>query len=57
MKSDHKEFFAGVTTRYFGTKAERNALVERDPLLAKELLKIWGAPKASINSDGTTCKK
>ena len=37
MKSDHKEFFAGVTTRYFGTKTEREALVERDPVLAKLL--------------------
>jgi hypothetical protein len=51
VKSDHKEFFAGVTTRYFGTEAERKALVERDPILAKELLKIWGPPKATIDSD------
>ena len=57
VKSDHKEFFAGVTTRYFGTRAERDALVERDPVLAKELLKIWGTPKATIDSDGTASKK
>jgi len=51
VKSDHKEFFAGVTTRYFGTETERKALVERDPILAKELLEIWGTPKATIDSD------
>ena len=50
VKSDHKEFFAGVTTRYFGTKEERAALLERDPVLAKELEKIWGEPKATIES-------
>ena len=50
VKSDHKEFFAGVTTRYFGTKVEREALVERDPVLAKELVKIWGKPKATIDT-------
>ena len=50
VKSDHKEFFAGVTTRYFGTKEERQALVERDPILAKKLQKIWGNPKAYIDT-------
>ena len=50
VKSDHKEFFAGVTTRYFGTKVEREALVERDPVLARELLKIWGKPRATIDT-------
>ena len=32
------------------TKAEREALVERDPVLAKELLKIWGKPKATMDT-------
>ena len=50
VKSNHKEFFAGVTTRYHGTKTEREALVERDPILAKLLLKIWGKPKGFIDS-------
>jgi len=46
VKSNHKEFFAGITTRYFGTKKEREALVERDPVLAKKMRKVWGKPKA-----------
>jgi len=50
VKSNHKEFFAGVTTRYHGTKEEREALVKRDPILAKLLLKIWGKPKGFIDS-------
>jgi hypothetical protein len=50
VKSDHKEFFAGVTTRYFGVKAEREALVERDPVLAKKLQKVWGKPKAFMDT-------
>ena len=52
VKADHKEFFAGATTRYFGTKEERAALVERDPILANELEKIWGTPLATIDTDG-----
>ena len=50
IRANHKEFFAGVTTRYFGTKTEREALVERDPIVAKLLLKIWGKPKSFIDS-------
>ena len=50
VRADHKEFFAGVTTRYFGTKREREALVERDPILLKKLQKIWGKPKAYMDS-------
>jgi len=50
VKSNHKEFFAGVTTRYFGTKAERDALVQRDPVLAKKLREIWGKPKTTIDT-------
>ena len=50
VKSNHKEFFAGVTTRYFGTKAERKTLLERDPVLAQELKNIWGEPTATIDS-------
>ena len=58
VRANHKEFFAGVTTRYFGTKTEREALVKRDPILAKLLLKIWGKPKATMDTpppkgDGT----
>lgn len=50
VKSNHKEFFAGVTTRYFGTEEERKALVERDPILAKKLREIWGKPKAYMDT-------
>ena len=50
VKSNHKEFFAGVTTRYFGTQTERDALVQRDPILAKFLLKTWGKPKGTMDT-------
>lgn len=50
VKSNHKELFAGVTTRYFGTTTERDALIERDPVLARELEKIWGKPRATIDT-------
>ncbi len=50
VKSNHKEFFAGVTTRYFGTKQERDAVGQRDPILAKLLLRIWGKPKAHLDT-------
>ena len=50
LRLDHKEFFAHATTRYFGTKRERDALVERDPILLKKLQKVWGKPKAYMDS-------
>ena len=50
VKSNHKEFFAGVTTRYFGPKDQRQALVERDPILTKKLRQIWGKPKAFMDT-------
>jgi dipeptidyl-peptidase-4 len=50
VRADHKEFFAGVSTRYFGTKGEREALVERDPILLKKLQKVWGKPRAYMDS-------
>ena len=39
VKSNHKEFFAGVTTRYFGNKEQRDDLAQRDPILEKLLVK------------------
>lgn len=50
VKSNHKEFFAGVTTRYFGTKEERDAVAQRDPILEKLLLTIWGKPMAHLDT-------
>ena len=50
VRANHKEFFAGVTTRYFGRKEERQALVKRDPILLKKLQKVWGKPKAYMDS-------
>jgi hypothetical protein len=50
VKSNHKEFFAGVTTRYFGKKQERDAVGQRDPILEKLLLEIWGKPKAHLDT-------
>lgn len=50
VKSDHKEFFAGATTRYFGRRDEREAVGKRDPVLEKYLNKIWGSPKAVMDT-------
>ena len=50
VRADHKEFFAGLTTRYFGTEKERKALVERDPIFAKKLEEYWGKPKAFVDT-------
>ncbi len=48
VRANHKEFFAGVSTRYFGTEEERDALAERDPVLLKKLQEVWGTPKGYI---------
>jgi len=50
VKSDHKEFFAGVTTRYFGRKEEREAVRERDPVLEAFFLRTWGKPNATMDT-------
>gem|GEM_PF-584848 len=50
VKSDHKEFFAGVTQRYFGTEKEREALVKRDPVLVEYLRKTWDKPLATMTT-------
>ena len=50
VRINHKEFFAGVTTRYHGTKEERETLAKRDPILLKKLQKVWGKPKAYMDS-------
>ncbi len=50
VKSDHKEFFAGVTTRYFGRREERDAVRERDPVLATFLERTWGKPLATMDT-------
>ncbi|MCU0979351.1 MAG: hypothetical protein MUF25_09320 [Pirellulaceae bacterium] len=50
VKSDHKRFFAGVTTRYFGRKEEREAVGRRDPVLEEFLQKTWGLPNATMDT-------
>ena len=59
VRANHKEFFAGVTTRYFGTKEERDAVGRRDPILEKFLLKAWGKPEANMDTPwaGTKASK
>ena len=39
-----------MTTRYFGPKDQRKALVERDPALAEKLRQIWGKPRAFMDT-------
>lgn len=50
VKADHKEFFAGVTTRYFGNQEEREAVGRRDPVLEEFLRKTWGKPRATMDT-------
>jgi len=46
VRANHKEFFAGVTTRYFESEERRKELLERDPIFMKKLKEYWGDPKA-----------
>jgi len=46
VRANHKEFFAGLTTRYFESEKRRKEIVERDPIFAKKLEQYWGKPKA-----------
>ncbi len=49
VRADHKEFFAGLTTRYFESEERRKEIVERDPIFAKKLEGYWGQPKALMH--------
>lgn len=46
IRANHKEFFAGLTTRYFESAQRREEIVDRDPVFAKKLEEYWGKPKA-----------
>ena len=46
VRANHKEFFAGLTTRYFESEERRKEIVQRDPIFAKQLEQYWGKPKA-----------
>jgi len=49
LRADHKEFFAGLSVRYFGTENDRRALVERDPIFAKKLKEFWSQPRSFLD--------
>mgnify|MGYP001397664179 FL=1 len=57
VRANHKEFFAGVSTRYHGKKDEREALQQRDPVLWKKLQQVWGTPKSYADSPPTDAKE
>ena len=46
IRANHKEFFAGVTTRHFESKQRQRELIDRDPIMAKQLTQWYGKPKA-----------
>ncbi len=50
VRANHKEFFAGLTTRYFESEERRKEIVQRDPVFAKELQQYWGKPKALFDT-------
>ncbi len=50
VRANHKEFFAGLVTRYYGTAEERTALVERNPVFARKLAEWLGKPKAFVDT-------
>ncbi|MCH8044162.1 MAG: hypothetical protein IID44_10645 [Planctomycetes bacterium] len=50
VRANHKEFFAGLSTRYFESEEVRKQLAERDPVFAKKLEEFWGKPKALMDA-------
>ncbi len=46
VRANHKEFYAGLVTRYFESEERRKEIVERDPIFAAQLEKQWGKPNA-----------
>jgi hypothetical protein len=50
VRANHKEFFAGLSTRYFESEEVRKQLAERDPIFAKKLEEFWGKPKTLMDA-------
>ena len=50
VRANHKEFFAGLSTRYFESEERRKEIVDRDPVFAKKLEEFWGKPKALFDT-------
>jgi len=46
VRANHKEFYAGLVTRYFESEDRRKELVDRDPVFEMKLTEYWGKPKA-----------
>jgi gluconolactonase len=46
VRTNHKEFYAGLVTRYYESEERRKEIVERDLIFAKKLEEQWGKPKA-----------
>ena len=57
VRANHKEFFAGLTTRYFESEERRKEIVDRDPIFAKKLQQYWGKPKALFDAPLDDSKK
>jgi len=56
VRANHKEFFAGLTTRYFESEERRKEIVQRDPVFAKKLEQYWGKPKALFDTPSSSPK-
>jgi len=50
VRANHKEFFAGLTTRYFESEERRKEIVDRDPVFANKLEQYWGKPKTLFDT-------
>ncbi len=50
VRANHKEFFAGLTTRHFESEERRKEIVDRDPAFANKLEQYWGKPKALFDT-------
>lgn len=50
VRTNHKEFFAGLTQRYFRSEDERKTLAERDPVFAGKLEEYYDQPKAYMDT-------
>ena len=46
VRANHKEFYAGLVTRYYESEERRKEIVDRDPIFSKQLEEQWGKPKA-----------
>jgi hypothetical protein len=57
VRANHKEFYAGLVTRFYESEERRKELVDRDAVFEKKMTEYWHKPKALFRTPLPDAKK